>query len=286
MIKYILIFCLTVPVANVWSHPGVGIVMDSKGVVYYTDLQHIWKIGTDGKVRIAVRNVHSHELFLDRNDNLYGEHLWYEGEATDKWGHFVWKLAPDGAFQKIIDDREGFLTDYSFVRDGKDNMYLADRTKPCQQVLKKNKNGTHRHSGSCLKNIRWMTSTPEGILYVVDDGALKRIHEDGTVEAISPDLKERKLTQSAVNDQHMVMGIWTDSKGNVYTAVFGARKVKKIDGGRNVATVAETSIGWSPAGGLTSDNGDFWLLEYSQANKARVERITKDGIRTIYMAPE
>lgn len=85
------------------AHPGVGIVMDGKGNVYYTDLHHIWKIDVRDKVSIAVHNVHSHELYMDEADNLYGEHLWYKGEATNTWGHYVWKLSPDGKLEKIIE---------------------------------------------------------------------------------------------------------------------------------------------------------------------------------------
>lgn len=90
------------------AHPGVGIVQDSKGNIFYTDLKHVWKIQTDGKKSIAVQNVHTHELFMDEHDNLFGEHLWYEGEETDKWGHYVWRLSADGKFEKIIPDSEGF----------------------------------------------------------------------------------------------------------------------------------------------------------------------------------
>lgn len=52
--------------------------MDSKGDVYFTDLKHVWKLAPDGKKNIVVSNVHTHELWIDANDNLYGEHLWYE----------------------------------------------------------------------------------------------------------------------------------------------------------------------------------------------------------------
>jgi hypothetical protein len=40
------------------AHPGIGIVMDSKGNVFYTDLHQIWKIDAQGKKSIAVREVH------------------------------------------------------------------------------------------------------------------------------------------------------------------------------------------------------------------------------------
>jgi len=82
-----------------------------------------------------VADVHTHELCLDAKDNLYGEHLWYEGDATKKWGHRVWRLKPDGTVSDVIPAREGFLKDYSFVRDRAGNMYWADRGK--KTVIKK-----------------------------------------------------------------------------------------------------------------------------------------------------
>src|SRR5688572_23144493 len=75
--------------ATMLAHPGVGIVMDSRGNVFYTDLSHVWKIAPDGAKTIAVRGVHTHELALDSADNLFGEHLWYEGDATRPWAHRV-----------------------------------------------------------------------------------------------------------------------------------------------------------------------------------------------------
>lgn len=58
---------------------------------------------------IAVPNVHSHELALDAAGNLYGEHLWYEGERTDRWSHRIWRRSPDGGVTDVIPAREGFL---------------------------------------------------------------------------------------------------------------------------------------------------------------------------------
>src|SRR5262245_18803239 len=96
------------------AHPGVGIVQDSRGNVFFTDLKQVWKIAPDGDKSVAVPNVHTHELCLDPDDNLYGEHLWYEGDATSKWSHRVWRLKRDGTLSEVIPIREGFVRDYSF----------------------------------------------------------------------------------------------------------------------------------------------------------------------------
>src|SRR5436190_23089468 len=115
-----------VAVSSAHAHPGVGIVQDSRGNIYYTDLKQVWKLAEGGKKSVAVPNVHTHELCLDNDDNLLGEHLWYEGDATKKWGHRVWRLTKEGALSDLIPAREGFLNDYSFVRDRPGNMYWVD----------------------------------------------------------------------------------------------------------------------------------------------------------------
>ena len=71
------------------GHPGIGIVKDSKGNIYYTDLAKAWKIALDGNRSVVVTGVHTHELYIDEEDNLYGEHLWYNGESKDTWGHYL-----------------------------------------------------------------------------------------------------------------------------------------------------------------------------------------------------
>ena len=151
--------------ATAFAHRGVGIVMDSRGNVFYTDLKHVWKIAPDGQKSIAVRNVHTHELYIDAENNLYGEHLWYEGETIDKWGHRVWCLKADGTLVEVIRGREGFREDYQdafFVRDAAGNMYWADRGKPT--VIRKR--------------------TPDGDLWLLEYGGgfaarARRISRDG-----------------------------------------------------------------------------------------------------------
>jgi hypothetical protein len=269
------------------SHPGIGIVMDSKGDVFYTDLKHIWKIDTKGTRSVAVSNVHSHEIYLDENDNLFGEHLWYEGEAPNKWGHYVWRRSPQGKVETVIPPTEGFLKNYSFVRDGHDHMFWADRDNACQKIARKNPDGTISKLGDvCLNDIQWMTATADGDVYLIDRHDLVKMDAKGHLERIASNLQERKLTQFTVNDPHLAMGVWTDKKENVYVAIYGARKVKKISPDKKVSVAYETAMWWSPTGGLMAPNGDFWLLEYSQTNEARVERITAAGERTIYSSTE
>lgn len=266
------------------AHPGVGIVEDSKGNIFYSDLKQVWKIMPDGRKIIAVKNVHTHELYIDNHDNLFGEHLWYNGERLNTWGHFVWKLSSSGVFEKVVGDKEGIRDEeYSFVRDHMGHMFFADRDDDCQLVKVKNPDNTVSSlSSTCFKNIRWMQVDRKGIVYVVDETDLKQINKQGIVRTVEAEVSDRKLTNLYQKDPHSVFGIWDDKNGNIYTAVYTGRMVKKFAPDGKVEVVAETSMPWSPSGGLVDHAGNLWILENSIANKVRVERITKDGSRKIF----
>ena len=259
------------------AHPGVGIVKDSRGNLFYTDLKQVWKISPDGKKSVAVPNVHTHELCLDAEDNLYGEHLWYEGEATKKWGHRAWCLKRDGTLVDVLPAREGFLRDYSFVRDRAGNMYWADRS--AQTVIKKRSpdGKINTHASADFRQVQWMTVTPDGALFLIDGGDLRRVAPDGKVTTVAARLSERKPAPAEVSDLNYHMGLWTDDKGSVYVAVGRERLVLKARDDGAPVVVARSRGDWSPSGGMFDRDGALWLLEYSSTNAVRVRRIARDG---------
>lgn len=268
MRRWLGLLCLSIVL--VWAapasaHPGWGIVQDSHGNIYYTDLAQVWRVAPDGTRTVAVPGVHTHELYMDAEDNLYGEHLWYEGEATDRWGHRVWRRAPDGTIRDVIPPTVGFRTSYSFIRDAAGNMYWND-------------NGLVRRGASPVAprrftDIRSMTVSPAGDVYLISAGALIRIGVDGAVRTLAEHLGESNPALPFVGEQHQLMGLWLDRAGNAYVAVYGNFKVKRIDPQGRVETVARSTFPWSPSGGFVAPDGRLWLLEYSVTNQARIRMV-------------
>ncbi|MGH9841843.1 MAG: hypothetical protein ACREEM_24065 [Blastocatellia bacterium] len=282
MKKLLCILVLLAAGASAEAHPGVGIVQDSRGNIFYTDLKQVWKIAPDGKKSVAVPAVHTHELCLDAEDNLYGEHLWYEGDATKKWGHRVWCLKRDGTIVDVIPAREGFLRDYSFVRDRVGNMYWADRGG--RTVIRKRApdGKITTHATADFRNVQRMIATADGKLFLIDGGDLRRVEPDGNAATVAVKLSARKPAPAAVSENNYQMGLWTDGEGSVYVAVGRERLVLKVrpDGGREV--VARSSGGWSPSGGFFDREGAAWLLEFSSTNAVRVRRIARNGSEHIF----
>jgi len=275
--------CLFFSTAYVQAHPGIGIVMDSKGNVFYTDLTHVWKIATNGELSIAVKNIHTHELYIDKEDNLYGEHEWYEGEATDKWGNYVWCLTNDGIFNKTIPDVEGFLDNNTLVRDPEGNTYWAEKSDDQELLKKQTINGENISvSEHHFDDIRWMHfSNNDNNLYIVDNLKIKKVTPEGDVTILADNLKEGR-SLFGVADRHYVFGTWTDQRMNVFVAVYGSGKVKKISPEGKISTIYESGIFWAPCGGFTAPNGTQWIMEFSKRNKTRIRKIGIDGKQTLY----
>jgi hypothetical protein len=266
MRKSILLFgCVVFAYTSLIAHPGIGIRKDKNGNIYYTDLKQVWKITSDGKKTIVVPGVHTHELLMDIEGNLFGEHLWYNGEKENTWGHYLWRLNPDGHVEKIKDDTEGFLENYGFLMDSSGNMYWIERWK-ITRFKKKTPAGviTTIAEGN-FKGTLWQYVSPSGDLYFVCDNDLYTIPSNG---------QPKKIALQVSTDKS-AMGIWTDKDGKVYFADFSSSSVKYLDADGGVKTLVKTDFPWGPTGGVFDDKGNLWLLEGTRTNEVRAVKIDR-----------
>lgn len=256
--------------APLLGHPPVSVVFDSRGNAYYSDLSQVWQVAPNGAKRVVVPHVHTHELYMDARDNLFGEQLWYEGDATKKWGHYVWRRDAGGRVTKVIADREGFLRDYSFVRDRAGNMYFADGNAVIRRTPA-GRNDVLARGG--FRDIRWMSVLPDGTLDFTDAGDVVRITPDRRLTRIARGLARSTLLRPHVPDKHAIQGIWHDRNGTIYLADSAHAQVKRVTKDGKVSVVAESIPPWSPSGGAFAPNGDLLVLEYSVTNQVRVRRV-------------
>lgn len=256
--------------ATLHAHPAIGIVADASGNIFYSDNIHVWRIAADGNRSIAVANVHTHELWLDSAGNLYGEHLWYEGERTNRWGHRVWKRGPAGEIVDFIAARQGFREDYgdfSFVRCTDGWFYWMAR-EGSATVLKRARPGLPAATFVQLGSMRpgWLGITSTCDLIFADRGVVHRVSQ-GKATALHP---------RAVGE---IMGLWADQAGSVYAALPERRQVVRVTPDGAVSTAATSPVPWRPSGGLVTPGGDLWLLEFDSANRQRARRHSSRGSR-------
>jgi hypothetical protein len=268
----ICLFALT----NTRAHPGIGIVTNAKGEIFYSDLSRIWKVSADGKTKkVVVPDVHTHELYMDKQDNLYGENLWYKGEAIDKWGHFVWKYDAKGKFTKVVPNTEGFRNNYSFTRDAQGNMYWIERGKKESILMKRGADGTISIVQTIkTTDVRWQYCQEDGTFYYVDDNDLFKV-KDGKVSTVSLNVDDVRANKASRKPNHSIYGMWTDNAQNVYVTVYETREIRKIPANGKVSIAYTSPLGWHPTGGLFDKDGNLWTLENNAINQVRVTKVNR-----------
>lgn len=270
----LVVLLLAISAGPAHAHPGIGIVVDRAGNVFYTDLVHVWRIAPDGRKSIAVRDVHTHELALDGTGTLYGEDSRYQG--GDRWKHRIWRRTPDGRVHDVIPWRDGFWPEFGFVHDAAGAMYwircARDTDCTVQRRARDGRTTVIRPARGGLRDrpVNIIAASRRAGLFVIDGGALRLLTLDGRVSTRAPSLGS------------MPMGLWVAEQDTVYAAVYGRRAVVRVDPAGRVTEVARTPAPWGPSGVTRAPNGDLWILEYSTSNEARVRRITPRGAVTVY----
>jgi hypothetical protein len=285
------------------AHPPWGIVVSSTGIVYFSDLETVWKIDRDGNVSVfrpGVSGRHVHELSIDDQDNIYGPELVYDS-SRQKYLLGVWKMTADGKQTQLQSPIESFISGVGVCRDRAGNTYAIEQNNNLKQktlLLKRTPDGTvstlagsaYGHAdgkGAAAKfsSVYAMTFSSDGNLYLTDDTYVRRVTLDGNVTTVTKELAARtdedKPTLFGGNDK-ILAGLAADSSGNVYVADAGNRRVLKIGKDGKAGVVYRLDPPYFPTGVFVTANGDLYVLEFSYTppgttDKPRVRRISADG---------
>jgi hypothetical protein len=146
------------------AHPGVGIVKDNRGNLFYTDLEQVWKIAPDGKKSLAVPNVHTKDQYSRDRRFSTGFVSWMT--ATPDGVLFLMdggdrrRVAPDGKVTTVaakLSERKpasaeasdlnyhmGLWTDYKgsvYVAVGRERLVLKAQDNGATAVVTRSRDG-------------------------------------------------------------------------------------------------------------------------------------------------
>ena len=288
------------------AHPAWGIVVDRQNQIYFSDLETIWRIDAEGKLKVfrpGVSGRHIHELALDEDGNIYGADYSYEAE-TQSYIEAIWKMTPDGGFAYIVAPTKSLQRGMSIWRDRYGNTYSVEQNNHLKRetlLLKREPGGnvttlaggSYGHAdgkGSQAKfgSIVGMAFAPDGSLCLADGSSVRRVTMDGTVETLADGLDVRSADKNSVEGAAAwgsLMGLAVSAQNEVYVADYRNRRVLKISSGGAVSTAAQAEPTWSPTGVAVAKNGDLYILEVgaeaSSANKPRVRKLSTDGKLTV-----
>jgi len=266
------------------AQPPVSVVMDSRGFVYYSDLQNVWRISPTGSRTVVVIGVYTRQLYVDAENRVYGDDATRD-DVTGQPYHRVWRLDPDGSLTDFIPRRAGYLSDYGdfgFVRDRLGVAYVLQRSGGPALVRV---GATGRVSRTTLprRDPSFALPTPDGRVVITAGRDLLRV-DPRRRQAVVWKTDLARLTPRVVEapDKYALMGLWLDRFARVYVAAHSGAAVIRLDPDGEVSIVARSPAGWSPTGGMIGPDESLWLLEYSETGQVRVRRVGPDGTESIF----
>lgn len=260
------------------AHPGIGIVKDSKGNIYYTDLEQVWKM-ENGNRSVAVPHVHTHELYMDNKDNLYGENLRYSGDRSNKYYHHLWVLQPDGGLDTLIGPVQAYVqTDFSLARDTAGNEYFIKQADSSRIFKKLPGKKELVFAEGNFAGVTWLHPQKSGSVLLIQKNTVYRIDPNGRSTVVANSIAGKNPTFKFAANNRMAWGVWQDDAENVYIAVFSDQVVKKIDSVGRISNVYRSADNWTPLQGVFDNNHQLWVLEASDKNEVRVTAANSQSV--------
>ena len=262
------------------AHPATGIVVDRTGVIYFSDLETIWKIGIDGKLSVfrpGERGRHVHELSIDQEGNIFGADVSYN-PATKGWITDVWKMNPKGELTYLLEPTEKAPRGLSIWRDRAGNNYFIDQnnhTKSQTLLLRRTPDdivdvlagSAYGHadgkgSAARFSSVGGMFLDDAGNVYLSDGTSVRKVSNDGTVTTLARnlDFKTSEDDPRLFAAYGSLAGLTADQNSNVYVADAGKRRLLKIDRDGRVSVALRSEPPFFP-NGVASAGGNIYVLE-------------------------
>ena len=280
------------------AHPGWGIVVDSNGHIFFTDIGNltIWELRPDGSLHAAVTGVWTHHLFLDSQDNLYYEREEYRGNVGPY--NSFWRRSPSGEQTLLIAptlNREEYGGEYTVV-DADGAIYfvgehrIIKRTPEGDRIPLAGGSSSGQDDGqgdqARFSRISGMALGPDSALYVIDDDALRKVTLDGVVTTVARGLRTDPPDDPFFPDGsfNQFWDLFLDAEGAAYLAYHGNRRLLKVSPEGTLSEVYHAAPPWSPIGVTVADSV-VYILESAWLDGAghfgpRVQRRSPDGALT------
>ena len=296
------------------AHPGAGIVVDSKGQVYFVHgIRHrIWRIDAAGKLTTFAQGEDGkllsvpHHLVIDKDDNLYSV-----GDRDNR----VVRISPTGQVEPIYpkgNDRGQFIGSGGdpFTRDAVGNIFFVEYDTPTFSRVNKIDTsgrltllagggwGFADGRGEQAKFSRLHGSafawTADGRLLMTDNGtSVRSIAPDGTVTTIAGSSASGYADGAGPTARlRGAVGLAVDPRGTIFVADGGNRRVRAIAPDGTVSTIAGSGKAGGvdgpaleatfaePSGVAVGRDDTIYVLDFVGDNP-RVRKIVRNVVTTI-----
>ena len=278
------------------AHPSYGLVMDSKGNLFFSDegTSVVWRVDPRGHSQIVVRNVHCHFLSIDSGDNVYGEDVQYES-SNNTYISRVWKLSPSGRVVIVMPSTADVpdVSRYTFA-DPWGRVYALEVGRQTTNLQTWSPGAGFRTVFGGPKMVRdgpartaraaWPRAfafTAPGAAYFADGALVRGLAPNGDVTTLA----EIRADPRAPKQKPSVMGLAVTSGGDVLAADIGTHRIWRLTPAtRRVSAVAVSDATWLPSA-VAERGGTIFVLEHGEYRTAhwgfvRVRKLSPDGRAT------
>jgi len=265
--------------AGVSAHPSRAIAVTNDGRVYFTDLERLWLIGRDGRLReLRDRGRHTHEIALDPAGNVIGEDSVYD-PATGVYSGELWQIPPKGRFRTIYPLTTRMTRGVGVFHDFRGCTYQVSETAGTRRPLVHRRcpsGRIERLVGSAaddrsfnkelLSNVAGAALGPDGSFYFRHGKAVHRIAPNGAVRTVASGIARENY------------GIALDHDGSILVVEGAARRILRVSSGGRRTLSATSAKPWFPTG-VAVGRGRLYLLEATDyergvETRVRVRRVT------------
>ncbi len=266
------------------AHPARGIAVRADGRVYFSDLERIWEIGRDGRLRLLRehRGVHTHSLAIDRAGNLVGEESAYD-PSRNSYTEAVWAISPQGRYRKLVGPVQPTTRGLGIMADARGCRYHADQTgrgagreaglpllyrkcpRRAAELLLGSAAEDRRFTPALINDVSGVAWGPDGSFWFRQASAVRVLPRHGRSRIAAAGLAAENF------------GIAVDRNGKLYIAEAAKRRVLAVSpsGKRSIAVRSEAP--WGPTG-VALANGALFVLEATNYRRGvplrmRVRRI-------------
>ena len=289
-------------ITDVVSHPAWGIVIDANRQIYFSDLETIYKIDSQGKLsifRAGVSGRHVHDLSIDADGSIYGWENVYEPQM-EKHLRAFWKMSSKGEYTEIVSLTGNPPSGISIWRDSGGNTYSVEpwnNEKKETKIIKRTTDGkTSVFAGGKygyldgqkekaeFNVITDMAFGKDNTIYLTNDDKVRKIDRFGMVTTIYRN-ETSKQNQKTPEPFSRLYGLDVDKENNVLAADFSNNRLLKISLDGKVSTLLKSEKDWSPIGVATFGD-EVYVLELRPYTASihtgnRVLKISSNGKSTI-----
>jgi hypothetical protein len=275
------------------AHPGSSLVVDAQGRVYFVDTgQGVWMLDSQRRLTL-IHTLPYHWMAIDElghfaKSNALGE---FDGGSFER-------ITPAGSIPTLI-----ISSDYP-IAVGQDGglYYVPYNAQGPRELVRRTADGQRSvvarlPTEANDKPMRWVNGIaagPDGMLYITDNDAVRRIDKNGTVSTFRDAIPTLDCADPLPDTPKLpyLRGLTVARDGTIYAAANGCRRLITIPTKGEIRTVLKSERPWSPTGVVLS-SGDIYVLEYlhtpgddRRAWIPRLRKITPDGKVTTLVTVE